>query len=47
MKKDKVYKCKDCDKEVRVKSVTIEVARLELCPFCNTEKIIDKYEKPE
>lgn len=47
MKKDKIYKCKDCDKEVRIKSVTPLLADLELCVSCNTERVIDKYEKPE
>lgn len=47
MKKDKVYKCKDCDKEVRVKSVTSTLAYLKLCPQCFTERVINLGEKPE
>lgn len=39
-RKDKVYKCKDCDKEVREKSVTPELKELKLCVKCNTNRNI-------
>lgn len=38
--KDRVYWCKSCDKEIRIKSVTIELVALELCPKCFTNKIL-------
>lgn len=37
LKKDKKYLCKKCDKEVRVKSVTIELSDIGLCPQCYTK----------
>lgn len=34
--KDKTYYCSDCNKEIRNKSVSPELASLKLCPQCYT-----------
>lgn len=36
--KDKVYDCKDCNKECRAKVYTPEVVAMELCPQCHTKR---------
>jgi DNA-directed RNA polymerase subunit RPC12/RpoP len=36
---DKVYECKDCHREVRVKAVTPELATMRLCPQCYTKRL--------
>lgn len=38
--KDKVYNCKDCQKECREKAYTPEVVKLGLCPQCYTKRIV-------
>lgn len=43
--KDKlrVYYCEDCNKEVRIKSVTAELVAKGLCLTCNTERVMKYY----
>ncbi len=38
--KDKIYKCLDCNKEIREKAVTISLKDLRLCPQCYTKRKI-------
>jgi hypothetical protein len=40
-KKDKEYKCRDCHETVWVKSVTVMLADLRLCPQCYTLRAQD------
>ena len=40
--KDKTYRCRDCDKEVREKAVTQTLVDLKLCPRCYTERAMKK-----
>lgn len=45
MKKDEDFKCKDCGKELREKSVTKALALLQLCPQCYAIKFCGKHDK--
>ena len=37
-RKDKTYKCKDCNKKIREKAVTPDLVELKLCPQCYTKR---------
>ena len=45
--KDKIYNCKDCNKECRAKVYTPEVVALGLCPQCYTKRMVKKCKQIE